>query len=68
MMDQLLPGFDAELVRVMAIAFEMTHVALWSRSIDIQPEIVAAKIVELADAGEHDPDRLCERALLVLQS
>ena len=30
---------------------------------DIVNEIIARRIIELAEAGEHDPDRLCERAL-----
>jgi hypothetical protein len=60
--------FDGESVRFMAVAFEMTDLTLRSRQIDISPEVIAAKIVELADAGEHDPDRLCERALDVLSA
>jgi hypothetical protein len=58
--------FEVEWVRLMAVALEMIDLTLRSRQIDISPEIVAAKIVELADAGEHDPGRLCERALALL--
>jgi hypothetical protein len=30
---------------------------------DVLPEVVAAKIIQLAKKGERDPDRMCERAL-----
>ena len=59
--------FDVESVRFMAVAFEMTNLTLRSMQVDIPPEVVAAKIIELADAGERDPDRLCVRTLLALQ-
>ena len=70
-MAQFLDGldeFDPETRRVMGVAFEMTCAALRfagrsERIREIAPEIVAAKIIALAKAGECDPDQLCERAL-----
>jgi hypothetical protein len=60
--------FDVDAVRVMGVAFEMTRAALGLQGkLDIAPDVVAAEIIDLAEAGERDPDRLCERALLVLQ-
>ena len=53
--------FDAETIRVMGIAFEMALVALrLADRGDLAKEILADKIIELAKAGERDPERLCE--------
>jgi hypothetical protein len=53
--------FDAETTRVMGVAFEMARAAL--RSEGLGDDIVAKKIIELAQAGERNPDLLCEKAL-----
>jgi hypothetical protein len=46
----------------MGVALEMTRAAL--RLADRHDlEIIARKIIELAKAGERNPDLLCERAL-----
>jgi hypothetical protein len=57
--------FDGETIRLMGIAFEM---ALWS--LDPMPGLdaplraaLADKVIALAQAGERDPERLCEAAL-----
>jgi hypothetical protein len=56
--------FDPEAKRVMGIAFEMTRAALrLTDRDDPVPAMVAKKIIELAKAGEHNPDLLCERVL-----
>jgi hypothetical protein len=56
--------FDAETVRLLGIAYEMTLVALHqNRTIDALRAAVALKIIELAKAGERDPERLCDGAL-----
>jgi hypothetical protein len=55
--------FDRETVRVMSIAFEMTRIALGFRD-GIGDEIIAKKIIELAKAGEIDPNRLCDRTFV----
>jgi hypothetical protein len=53
---------DPETKRVMGVAFEMTRAAL--RLVDRDDlAVIAKKIIELAKAGERNPDLLCERAL-----
>jgi hypothetical protein len=55
---------DPETKRVIGVAFEMTRAAL--RLVDRDDPavaIIAKKIIELAKAGERNPDLLCERAL-----
>ena len=55
---------DPETIRVMGIAFEMALVALQLADRgDRANEIIAQKIMELAKAGERDPERLCEGVL-----
>ena len=57
--------FDPETIRLMGIAFEMALVALQRTDGAINPtrEAVAQKIIDLAKAGERDPERLCDEAL-----
>jgi hypothetical protein len=60
--------FDAETVRLMGIAYETALVALSQRRReDPLREAAAHKIIELAKAGERDPERLCEGALKAIQ-
>ena len=55
---------DPETRRVLGIAFEMTCIALRTEGCDdFVKQAIAAKIIELAKAGERNPDVLCERAL-----
>jgi hypothetical protein len=55
---------DPETKRVMGVAFEMTRVALrLNDRDDLAVAIIAKKIIELAKAGERNPDLLCEWAL-----
>ena len=56
--------FDSETIRVMGLAFEMALVALrlGDRG-DIANEVLARRIMDLAKAGERDPERLCEGVL-----
>ena len=57
-------SFDPETVRVMGVAFEIALAALRPPDYaDPLREAVARKIIELAKAGERDPERLCEGAL-----
>jgi hypothetical protein len=58
-------SFDGETVRLMGIAFEMALGSLRATPDHADPvrEAVARKIIELAKAGERDPERLCEGAL-----
>ena len=53
---------DAETNRVLDVALEMTRAAL-GLSDDFANGIIARQIVELARAGERNPDLLCEGAL-----
>jgi hypothetical protein len=61
--------FDAETVRLLGISFEMAIVALQQADGTVSPtrDAVAQKIIELAKAGERDPERLCDGALKATQ-
>ena len=60
--------FDPEAKRVMGVAFEMARIALrLADQGDVASEIMAKRIIELAEAGERNPDLLCERALQSLR-
>jgi hypothetical protein len=52
--------FDGETIRLMGIAFE---IALSSLGATRAVAALAHKIIALAEAGERDPERLCEAAL-----
>jgi hypothetical protein len=62
--------FDAETTRLIGIAFEMALVALQRTDGPANPtrDAVAQKIIELAKAGENDPERLCEATLQALRA
>ena len=63
---EFLDGYnpDPETKRVMGIAFEMARVALrLAGPGDLANEIIARRIIELARAGERDPDLLCDGVL-----
>jgi hypothetical protein len=57
--------FDPEVRTAMGVAFEMARASTWIRT--RQPALphvdLARKIIELAKAGEIDPNRLCELTL-----
>ena len=56
--------FDPEAKRVLSVAFEMARVALrLADRGDLGNEIIAKRIIELAKAGERNPDLLCEGVL-----
>jgi hypothetical protein len=57
--------FDAETVRLLGLAFEKALVALQHADGVVSPtrDAVAQKIIELAKAGERDPERLCDTAV-----
>jgi hypothetical protein len=58
--------YDAETKRVMGVAFEMARATVlrtWGNTADA---MLAKRIIELARAGERNPDRLCEEALKIL--
>jgi hypothetical protein len=53
---------DPETKRVLGVALEMTRVSLGLAD-DFANGIIAKRIVELAKAGERNPDLLCEGAI-----
>jgi hypothetical protein len=56
--------FDAETTRIMGVALEMVCIALRTGECDDDVrQSIANKIIDLARAGERNPDVLCERAL-----
>ncbi len=57
---------DAETNRVLDVAFEMTRAALGLAD-DFANGIIARQIIELARAGERNPDLLCDGALKKLR-
>jgi hypothetical protein len=57
-------GTDPEVRRVVGVAFEMARIALsLAERPAITNEIIAKRIIELAKAGERNPDILCEGVL-----
>jgi len=61
--------FDAETKRVMGVAFELARSALrLTDRYDAITGMVAEMIIQSAQAGERNPDLLCEMALNGLQA
>jgi hypothetical protein len=61
--------FDPETARLLGVAFEMALVTLQRADgvASTTRDAVAQKIIELAKAGERNPERLCEGALKATQ-
>ena len=57
---------DPETKQVLGVAVEMTRVSLGLAD-DFANGIIARRVVELARAGERNPDVLCEGALKKLR-
>ena len=56
--------FDPETVRLLGLAFELTRAALKIEDGNEQAkEVLAEKLIELAQQGERDHEQLCERVL-----
>jgi hypothetical protein len=56
--------FDPETRRILGVALEMTCIALRTGDCDDGVrQAIASKIIELAKAGERNPDILCEAVL-----
>jgi hypothetical protein len=56
--------FARETIRIMGVAFDMACVALrLADRDDDADEIIARRIIELAKAGERNPNLLCENVL-----
>ena len=50
----------------MGVAFEMARATVLRTWADAADAMLAKRIIELASAGERNPDRLCEEALKIL--
>jgi hypothetical protein len=60
-------AFDPGTTETMGRAFEQACTALQdSGQPDLVKEVIAKRIVQVAEPGERDPDKLCERALKAL--
>jgi hypothetical protein len=61
--------FDPETARLLGVAFEMAIVAVQQGEgmVSATRDTVAQKIIELAKAGERDPEQLCDKALKATQ-
>jgi hypothetical protein len=56
--------FDGESTRALDVALEMVCLALRTGDCDDGvTQAIATKLIALAEAGERNPDRLCEQAL-----
>jgi hypothetical protein len=56
--------FDPETTRVLGVALEMVCIALRTGDCDEDiKQAIATKLIALAQAGERNPDILCEEAL-----
>jgi hypothetical protein len=62
--------FDGETIRLMGIAFELALASLGPSRDHDDPvrSALARNIIALAQAGEHDPERLCDSALRAIRS
>lgn len=61
-------AFDPKAIEAMSAAFESACVSLQLLDRDDPlTEIVARKVIEIAGAGERDPERICELVLLGLK-
>jgi hypothetical protein len=56
--------FDPETARLVGVAFETARAAV-NRPADLTDEMIANKIIELANAGERNVEVLCQAALNV---
>jgi hypothetical protein len=69
---RLIHSFDPEAMRVMGVAYELVRAAFGYRGVKIDDDtiadkVIANKIIELAKAGERNPDLLCEETLKCFQ-
>jgi hypothetical protein len=60
-------AFNPQTIQAMGLAYDKACQSLHDLGQpDIVKEIIARRIIEVAQTGERDIDRLCERALLAL--
>lgn len=60
-------GFDPEAVKIMTAAYEAVRVrlGLTDRN-DPLTQLVAKKVIEIAQTGVRDPGQLCERVVAAI--
>ena len=60
-------GFDPETIKVMTVAYEAARVRLGlvDRS-DPLTQLLAKKVIEIAQTGVRDPDQLCDRVIAAI--
>ena len=63
-------AFDPETVKILCEAYDKARRSLHDRGRQphIVNEVIAGRIIALAQQGERDPDRLCAAALTALGS
>ena len=61
-------SFDPETVQAMCAAYNKAKIELQDTGQpDVVREVIARRIIKLAEAGERDPNRLCAGALSAIQ-
>jgi hypothetical protein len=58
------PNFDQDTVRSLALAFDYVQTELRENGkLVLMEDVLAKRIVELAENGERDPEKLCDAIL-----
>ena len=58
------PRFDQETIRILALAFDYVQAELRQHGkLVLMEDVLAKRIVQLAESGERDPDKLCDAIL-----
>jgi hypothetical protein len=58
------PNFDQETIRNLALAFDYVQAELREHGkLVLMEDVLAKRIVQLAESGERDPEKLCEAIL-----
>lgn len=62
-------GFDPEAIKIMTAAYEAVRerLGLTDRS-DPLTQLVARKVIELAQTGVRDPEQLCDRVVEAIRT
>ena len=60
-------SFDPEMTQIMGAAYDKARKMLHDRG---QPavvqEVIARRVIDIAQTGERDPDQICQRAMTAL--
>jgi hypothetical protein len=59
-------AFDPEAISVMGDAYERALKSIEASAPSDVREVIAARIISMARAGERDPRKLCEESLVIL--